>query len=205
ALQHAGDRDVVVMTVRIVGVDASDDVAMRAETTELERKLLSEAAMLAERTGHVIHLLIVPAVNVFDAIAEAVVRLRSSEVYVGESETLSADDQARLLGEAWERIPEAHPLEVRMGIRHSSGRTAIYHLGVHAPALSGDDLQLIHTLWLDLVKTVGPHVHHHDVVRAALTHMHEQLHEEGPARDAAVDLVRRIARPADELAAVVRQ
>jgi magnesium transporter len=205
ALQHAGDRDVVVMTVRVVGVDASDDVAMRAETTDQERRLLNEAAMLAERTGHVIRLLIVPAVNVFDAIAETVVRLRSSEVYVGESETLSADEQARFLGEAWERIPEAHPLQVRLVIRHSSGRTAVYHLGVHAPALSGDDLQLIHSLWLDVVKSIGPHVHHHDVVRAALTHMQEQLNEEGPARDAAVDLVRRIARPADELAAVVRQ
>ena len=49
ALQHAGDRDVVVMTVRIVGVDASDEMAVRPETTDQERRLLNEAAMLAER------------------------------------------------------------------------------------------------------------------------------------------------------------
>src|SRR5262249_38943288 len=63
--------------------------------------------------------------------------------------------------------------------------------------------QLIHTLWLDLVKAVGPHVHHRDVVRAALKSMDQQLN--GPHRDDVVDVVRATARPADELAAVVRQ
>src|SRR5262249_19199217 len=66
-------------------------------------------------------------------------------------------------------------------------------------------LNLIHGLWLDVVKSVGPHVHHHDVVRAALTHMQDELNTPGPARDAALDVVRRTARPGDELAAAVRQ
>src|SRR5262249_52847354 len=62
---------------------------------------------------------------------------------------------------------------------------------------------LIHSLWLDVVKAVGPRVHHHDVVRAALKHMEEQLHTEGAPRDAVLAAVRQIARPADELAAAV--
>jgi magnesium transporter len=132
-----------------------------------------------------------------------VVRLRSSEVYTGESETLSADDQARLLGEAWERVSKTELLDVRLLIYHSSGRTAVYHLGAHAPDLSADDLNRIHSLWLDAVKAIGPHVHHHDVVRAALTHMEQEL--QGPNREAALDLVRQVAKPADELAAVVHQ
>src|SRR5262249_46058953 len=86
-----------------------------------------------------------------------------------------------------------------------SGRTALYHLGVHAPSLNADDLHLIHELWLDVVKAVGPHVHHRDVVRAALIHMKDELNDTGPGRDAALDLVGRIARPGEELAAVVRQ
>ena len=132
-------------------------------------------------------------------------RLRSSEIYVGESATLSADDQARLLGEAWERARKPEPLDVRLVIHHSSGRTAVYHLGAHAPTLSPDDLHLIHSLWLDAVKAVGPHVHHHDVVRAALTHMEQQLNRTGRRATTALDVVRQVARPADELAAAVQQ
>jgi magnesium transporter len=205
ALQTAGERDVVVMTVRLIGVDASEDLALSAETTDDERRLLDAAALLAERYGRSITLLIVPATNVFDAVAATIVRLRSSDVYVGESATLTADDQARLLGDAWERAPKPDRIEVRLAIYHSSGRTAVYYLGAHAPTLNAEDLRQIHTLWLNLVKVVGPHVHHHDVVRAALTHMEEQLNSEGAARDAALDVVRRTTRPADELAAVVRQ
>jgi magnesium transporter len=58
-------------------------------------------------------------------------------------------------------------------------------------------------VWLDVVKAVGPHVHHHDVVRAALTQMEHQL--SGPQRDEALATIRQVARPADELAAAVRQ
>ena len=205
ALQSASDRDVVVMTVRLVGSDVSDDLALKNEPTESERGVLTAAAMLAERYGRAIRLLIVPATNVFDAVAETVVRLRSTDVYVGESRTLSADEQARRLGEAWEQVAHRERFDVRLVVHHNSGRTAVYHLGAHAPALSPDDLHLIHTLWLDAVKAIGPHIHHRDIVRAALTHMQEQLNDDGPSRDAALDLVRRTAHPAEELAELVHQ
>jgi magnesium transporter len=73
---------------------------------------------------------------------------------------------------------------------------------VHPPSLGPSDLELIHRVWLDAVRAVGPHVHHHDVVRAALTQMEQQLN--GPNRDEALAVIRGVARPADELAAVVR-
>ena len=97
-----------------------------------------------------------PAVNVFDALVGTVMRLRSSDVYVGESATLSAADQARLLGEAWERADKPDALDVRLVIHHRSGRTDTYHLGAHPPSLSPGDLDLIHRLWLDAVKPSGP-------------------------------------------------
>jgi magnesium transporter len=81
----------------------------------------------------------------------------------------------------------------------------VYRLGAHSPALTNDDLHLIHTIWLDAMKAIGPHVHHRDVVRAALTHMQEQLDHEGPGREAALDRIRRMAHPADELADAVHQ
>src|SRR5262249_15070251 len=77
-----------------------------------------------------------------------------------------------------------------------------YHLGAHPPSLTPGDLDLIHRVWLDAAKAIGPHVHHHDVVRAALTQMEQQL--KGPQRDEALAAIVQVARPADELAAGVR-
>jgi magnesium transporter len=202
ALQAAGDRDVVVMTARLVDVDVSEEAAGQSTPTPHERRLLADVVAVAERIGRPVRLLIVPAHNVVDAIVGTVVRLRSSDVYVGESSTLSAADQARLLGEAWERTEKPQPLDVRLVIYHRSGRAETYHLGAHPPSLTSGDLDLIHRLWLDAVKTVGPHVHHHDVVRAALRQMEHQL--TGSERNEAIAAIRDVAQPAEELAALLR-
>jgi magnesium transporter len=203
ALQASGERDVVVMTVRLFGADLDDEASSVATPTPAEQQLLSQVVALAERHGRPIRLLIVPATNVFDALVSTIVRLRSSELYVGESQTLSADDQARLLGDAWERADNTDALEVRLVIHHHSGRTDAYHLGAHPPSLSPSDLDLIHRVWLQSVKAIGPHVHHHDVVRAALLQMEQQLG--GERREETLTTIRQVARPADELANVVHQ
>ncbi len=202
ALQTPGERDVVVMTARLFDVDVSEAAAAESAPTPYERRLLSDVVALAERVGRPVRLLIVPARNVLDAIVGTVVRLRSSDVYVGESSTLSAEDQSRLLGEAWERADKPEALDVRLVVYHRGGRADTYHLGAHPPSFTSGDLDLIHRLWLDAVKTVGPHVHHHDVVRAALTQMEQQL--TGPQRDEALAAIRDVARPAEELAALLR-
>jgi magnesium transporter len=202
ALHTPGDRDVVVMTARLLDADITEEGGNQTTPTSYERRLLSDVVALAERMGRPVRLLIVPTHNVVDAIVATVVRLRSSDVYVGESTTLSAGDQSRLLGEAWERADKPEALDVRLVIYHRSGRADTYHLGAHPPSLTSTDLDLIHRLWLDAVKSVGPHVHHDDVVRAALKQMEQQL--TGPDRDAAVAAIREVTRPAEELAAILR-
>jgi len=204
ALRAAGDRDVVAMTVRLVGVDVSDDPTIQTRATEDERRLLSAVIATAEREGKAVRLMIVPGLNVFDSVIETAVRLESSEIHVGESETLSAGEQARLLGDAWERAAKTAPANVRLVVHHPRGTTAAFHLGAHAPAFRPEDFEHIHRLWLDVVRAVGSRsVHHRDVVRAALIHMEQDLN--GPDRDAVLQLVRETARPADELAAVIRE
>ena len=126
ALREGGDRDVVAMTVRLVGLDVPDDPTIDPRATENERKLLSAVVALAEREQRAVSLLIVPGVNVFDSVVETAVRLNSAEIHVGESETLSADDQARLLGEAWEHVPAPKPIDLRLIVRHPSGRATAY-------------------------------------------------------------------------------
>jgi magnesium transporter len=199
ALRAAGDRDVVVMTVRLLQEDSDTaDSARDTTPTSYERQLFSDVVGVAERLGRPVRLLIVPSRNVVEAIVATILRLRTSDVYVGESTTLSADDQSRILGEAWERAEKPGPLDVRLVIPRRSGRTDTYHLGAHPPSLTSVDHELIHRIWLDAAKAVGPHVHHHDVVRAALAQMEQQLM--GPDRDTALEAIRDTARPAEELA-----
>src|SRR4030095_16666324 len=126
ALKSAGDRDVVAVTVRVIGVDVDDE--SDATSTQEERYLFAQVVALAERYTHPIRLLIVPARNVFDGVIAVALRLQSSEVFVGESDTLSAADQARLLGEAWERSEKTGEQKVRVVIHHHSGRTDAFHL-----------------------------------------------------------------------------
>jgi magnesium transporter len=202
ALQQAGDRDVVVVTVRILGLDVDDETGAAITSTREERYLFSRVAAVTERHSRPVRFLIVPAHDVVDGIIAVAVRLHSSEVHVGESSTLSADDQGRLLGEAWERAEKPKDQHLRLVIHRDSGRTDAYHLGAHPPSLTPGDLDLIHRVWLDVVKSVGRHVHHHDVVRAALTQMEQQL--SGSQREEAIAVIRNVARPADELAAAVQ-
>jgi magnesium transporter len=203
ALRTPRDREIVIMTARLRDVDADEDSLDATTPTAAEQLLFSRVLALAERFARPVRLLVVPGNDVFDAIVAAILRLQASEVYVGESVTLSAEAQARLLGDAWERVPQHGGLDdVRLVIHHASGRTDVFHIGAHAPALSARDLDLIHTIWLDAVKTLGPYIHHHDVVRAALTQMAQQLNS--TERDEALRAIRQVAKPADELAAAVR-
>jgi len=203
ALKAAGDRDVVIMTVRLLEPDVESPAADAGRGPSLqERKLFEDTATMAERLGHPVRPIIVLARNVVDAIATTMLQLQASEVFVGESSTLSSADQAHLLGEAWERADKTDARTARLVIAHRSGRTDTYHIGAHPPSLTPVDLDLIHRVWLDAVKAVGPHVHHHDVVRAALTQMEQQL--TGPSRDEALAAIRHVARPADELAAILQ-
>jgi magnesium transporter len=200
ALQGPHDREIVVMTVRLVGSDGVEQTESTAPTPA-ERLLFSRVIAVAERYSRTVRLAVVPARDVAEAVIGTAIRLRASELYAGESATVSADQQARLLGEAWERA-HAPDVPLRVVIFRRSGRRDIYHLGPHAPELQVRDLDLIHRMWLDAAGSVGPHLHHHDIVRAALIRMGEQL--SGPERDEALRAIRAVARPADELAAVLK-
>jgi magnesium transporter len=203
ALRASGERDVVAMTVRLIGTDAPAEAAGPGEANAQERELLSSVAAVAERLGRGVRVLIVPAFTVLDAVIDTALRLDASEVHVGESATLSADDQARLAGQAWERARRSPDAALRLVVHHPRGGAEAYQLGAHPPGLQPEDLEHIHRLWLDVARGVGPHVHHRDVVRTALTRMEQELN--GPNRDAVLQVVRETARPADAVAAIIRE
>ena len=135
ALQAPPDRDVVVMTVRLLGVDVSADGFSDAAPTLPNGGCSRKSRFWPNGTiGRCVSSSSRPTTS-SRAIVATILRLRSSDVHVGESSTLSADEQARLLGNAWEKAARAEPLDVRLVVHHRSGRTDTYHLGAHPPSL----------------------------------------------------------------------
>jgi len=182
-------RDVVVLTIRLLtGPDAGGEDIEREELfTDYEQILFTKVVAIAERHGRAVKLLVVPATNVFDAVAQASVRLKAREIVVGESAKMTASDQARLLGEAWDRTPHDPDLATRLVVLAVDGRRHAFTLGAHAPELSPGDVDRIHKLWVDAVKSVGPAIHHRDIVSAALDSLEHELQTR---RDSAVERLR---------------
>ncbi len=186
---EAGRQDVAVMTVRLLerGDTTPHNLRQMDVFSDYEQLLFTRVVAVAEREGRPVKLLVVPATNVFDAIARTAVRLESSEVVLGDSAKFSADNQARLLGEAWERADGSQQLATRLVAYKLTGESRSYQLGVHAPTLTQDDLDLIHELWLE-VTTGDGEIHHRDIVRAALEEFRDDL--KGSRRAAALAKIR---------------
>jgi amino acid transporter len=196
ALSHVDTerQDVVAMTVRLLhGPDAGFRGLHEDEIfSDYEQLLFTKVVAVAERQGRPVKLLVVPSSNVFDAIAQAAVRLSSSEIVLGDSAKFAAADQARLLGEAWERVENSDKLRTRLLAYKLNGQMENFLLGPHAPTLTTEDLDLIHGLWLDAVAEVGIVVHHRDVVRVALERLRRELG--GGQRREAMESIQRQAR-----------
>jgi hypothetical protein len=182
-------RDIVVMTVRLLrqgqGTQGFDDQPM---FSDYEQTLFTRVVAIAERHGRHVTLLIAPGANIFDALAQAATQLRAGSIVVGESEIMAPEQQAHLLGEAWDRTAKEVELTTRFVVLRKDGVVQRFSLGAHAPDLLPADIDWIHLLWVDAVKSVGPQLHHRDVVTAALATLEADL--KGDGRERALERLR---------------
>jgi len=177
-------RDIVVLTIRLLrGPDAGvQDIEREELFTDYEQLLFTRVVAVAERHGKTVKLLVVPSTNVFDAVAQTAVRLKASDIIVGESAKMSAVAQAQLLGEAWDRTPHDASIATRLVVRLADGKVQQFSLGAHAPDLPPRDVEHIHRLWVEAVKSAtGQEIHHRDIVTAALDSFEEEMRRE-PSR-----------------------
>jgi len=148
---------------------------------------------MAEKEGKPVELLVVPAVNPFDALAQAANNLRASRLVTGVSARMESDELARRIGLAWEALPEPrHPFSLEV---ISPDRPSTYvNLGPHPPRLWPEDVDLLHELWLKLTQSesLGSKLHHRDVVGVALRRLQKDLTAEG--RDVVIEEVQRELR-----------
>jgi amino acid transporter len=172
-------QDVVVMTARLYHREHAFSGSTSYEAKDIfdkyEQELFSAVVSVAEKEGKHVSLLVVPGSNVFDTILLTAQQLQSSRVVTGFSEKLSPDQQGKLTGDAWERLPEPKPRLTLELIRKDGGITE-YQLGPHEPRLRPKDLALLHQLWLEV--TSEPQLsglHHYDLIAIALENLRGDL------------------------------
>jgi len=140
-----------------------------------EQELFTAAVAAAEKQGKPVSLLVVPASDVFEAIVVTAQRLDSSRIICGLSNKLTSDEQAKLTGDAWERLPEPKP-RLTMEVHEQTGKVREYPLGPHTPRMRPQDLELMHRVWLDV--TSDPRyagAHHYHIVALALEELRREL------------------------------
>lgn len=175
---NTDEQDIVVLTTRLLAGPGSGERDLSDETlfTEYEQLLFTRVVALAEKHGKPVELVIVPATNVFDAVAQTALRLDSAVLVAGLSAKMPVQEQARELGRAWERLPERPRRQVAFKVIEPSGVEHVVYLGAHAPQLTEEDINLIHKLWVQVSNIPSRRkVHHRDVVRVALDRLERDL------------------------------
>src|SRR5437879_5541173 len=164
------EQDVVVMTARISQFGAAAyDLSMEQIFSDYEQQLFTRTVSIAESFGKHISLLVVPARDVWSAIAQTANNLESSAVVTGLSSKMTSEEQAFAIGRAWEAMPDPKRQFV-LQIVHPDGKVDTFHIGPHTPSMKTEDIHLVHRLWLNITRERGlDKVHHNDILTEALT------------------------------------
>ena len=144
-----------------------------------EQELFSHVVTMAEKQGKSVELLVVPAVDPFDAMVQTASNLHASRLVTGVSSRMSSEELAQKIGLAWEKLPpprHSFSLEVIVPDRPST----YVNLGPHPPRLWPEDVDRLHDLWLRFTAEheVGPRLHHRDIVGLALQRLQQELDSE---------------------------
>jgi amino acid transporter len=171
-------QDVVALHLRFLGRGGSaGEYELEPEQlfSSEEQILFTRSLALAEKKGKSIHLAVAAATEKWEAILRAAQSLQSSIVVLGASPNRPVTEEARLAGLAWERLDDPKP-QLTLIIYLPNGQEHIFYLGPHAPHLTPKEVDLLHTIWLELSNDVAPEeLHHHDVVHFALEELREEL------------------------------
>ncbi len=189
-------RDVVVLHIRVLRRAGSGEHELEPDQlfTTMEQLLFTRALEIAEKKGKTIHLAVVAANDIFDAMVRAAQNLQSAALVLAASSRMPISEQARMVGLAWERLSAPRP-QLRLEIYSPTGQEEIVYLGPHAPRLTPKEIDLLHNIWLRLSEDVAPEeVHHHDVVHFALSELEREMEAGGEQ-----EVIRRLREHLEEI------
>jgi len=174
-----GRRDIVVLHIRLLRRSASGENELDVDQLfgSIEQHLFSQALSMAEKRGKSIRLAVVAANDLWDGILRAATALKSSTIVLGHSAKETTEEQARQIGDRWEQLGDQKP-QFNLEIHLANGDKVYKVLGPHAPNLTGNEVNLLHRLWLRFSEMLAPQeLHHHDVVHFALEEVQKELDE----------------------------
>jgi nucleotide-binding universal stress UspA family protein len=179
ALRRAKRREaeVVVLHVQLLERAASGESDLTPDQlfSKIEQSLFTKVLSIAEKEGKPVRLAVAAANDLWEGVLRMAAGLQSSAIAVGSSSKMSVTEQARDIGLAWERIPEPRP-RIALEIFKPSGQEQIFYLGPHAPRLTPKEIDMLHSLWLDISDNLqGEEIHHHDIIHFALTEMKKRM------------------------------
>jgi amino acid transporter len=176
---NTDEQDVVVISVRLMGVGGPEYLSAEEQSfSEHEQMLFTKAVSVAESFGKKVSLLVVPAGDIFGALAQAANAMEVDSVVSGSSSSLSTEEQASRLGQAWEGLPEPKR-QFNFYVIGPSGETKVFYIGPHAPTLGPEDVELVHRLWLNMRRDpLAADLHHSDIITYALTRLAGQYARE---------------------------
>ncbi len=195
-------QDVIVVAVHRIGLISSSEFRLNPEQICGSREMdtFTRVVSIAEKAGKHVELLTVTGRDEPSALVLTAQQLSSSRIVIAQSSLLSPDEQARLIGEAWEQLPAPRPALSLEILSPYKDEVHMYSLGPHQPRLWPSDIDLVHTLWQELADRpgVGGRLHHRDVVGVALRRLEQQLHSKSHT-DVIADLEQELSREKPDL------
>jgi amino acid transporter len=187
--------DIVVLSVRNVTQAASGEHALTVDqifSTD-ETDVFTKVVNLAEKAGKHVELMVVPGTDPFAAIVQTAQRIQSSRMVMGLSPRMDPNEQGKVVGAEWEKLPEPRPSLSLEIVLEDQSKSVFINLGPHPPRLWPEDVALLHQLWLELsAKEPGAKLHHRDLVGVALRRMKDQL-ESSAGQEVVADVMREIS------------
>jgi len=179
ARTNTDERDVVVVSVRLMGAGGPEYLSAEQQSfSEHEQMVFTKAVSVAESFGKKVSLLVIPAAEIFPALAQTASSLEVESVVSGSSSSLTAEEQAFHMGQAWEALPEPKR-QFNLCVVAPNGDIKVFYIGPHAPSLSSEDVQLVHRLWLNMRRDpTAADLHHSDIITYALTRLAGQYARE---------------------------